>query len=75
MDVITKRLSEQIAFDKPVTFEEVMSYDFEDKLRQIDMQIDIVTAMRLSDMLKYQINLYRNVDTYFVSFSRKNDDP
>ena len=71
---ITKPLSEQIASDRPCTFEDVMSYSFIEKLKRIDKQIDDIVAIRLSETLKYYIDLYRNPDSYFVAFSRKNND-
>jgi len=51
-----------------------MTYDYIDRLRHIDRQIDVIIAIRLTETFKYFIDLYRNVDTYYVSFSRKSND-
>jgi len=75
LSFIIEPLSKQIASDKPITFEEVMSYDYHKYLMQIEKRLDELSALRLSEALKCFIDLYRNADAYFVSFSKKNNEP
>jgi hypothetical protein len=67
---IINSLSEQLAADRLITYEEVMSCDYMHKILQINSNFNAWLALYLDTALKRFIDLYRYPDSYFVSFSK-----
>jgi hypothetical protein len=67
---LTKPLSKRITVDAPVTFERVMLYDFAHAIIEIAPSVNIILANNLSAILKQWLDIYREKNMYFASFSK-----